>query len=292
MITPGNIQMETTKVDSIQTWPAPRNIKDLQKLLRFMGFYQNMIPRYAEWTSSMTDLLQKDKKFEWGQDQASGLAKLKKHFVTNRPLTMHNPEKQTKLQTDVSDKTIKAMVFQQGKPLNYYSRKLIPAKTNYTTGNKEMFAIIVALKHWRHLTQGAKHKMLVHTDHKKLLPFLETKQLSPKQIRWLKEFACYDFAIKHKKKKKNNIDADALSRKPNYKNFDRPTKPMLIKKNDYMQVAETTEENQNIIKKIHDTKLAGHQGIFKTFKKIQKKRHGKALKQTWKNISKVTELAQ
>ena len=64
MITPRNIQMETIKVDSIQIWPAPKNIKNLQKLLKFMGFYQNMIPKYAEWTSSMTDLLQKDKKFE------------------------------------------------------------------------------------------------------------------------------------------------------------------------------------------------------------------------------------
>ena len=183
------------------------------------------------------------------------------------------------------------MVFQQGKPLNYYSRKLTPAETNYTTGNKEMFAVIVALKHWRHFTQGAKHKVLVHTDHKRLMFFLETKQLSPRQIRWLKELACYDFAIKHIKGE-NNVGADALSRKPDYKNFNRPTKPMLIRNGDYMQVAETTEENQNIIKKTHDTKLTGHQGIFKTFKKIQKKRHGKALKQTWKNMSKVVQFAQ
>ena len=39
IITPGNIQMEPTKMDSIQIWPAPKNIKDLQKLLGFMGFY-------------------------------------------------------------------------------------------------------------------------------------------------------------------------------------------------------------------------------------------------------------
>ena len=57
IITPGNIQMEITKMDSIQIWPAPKNIKDLQKLLGFMGFYQNMIPKYAEWTSSMINFL-------------------------------------------------------------------------------------------------------------------------------------------------------------------------------------------------------------------------------------------
>ena len=57
VITPRNIQMETTKMDNIQTWPTPENIKDLQKLLGFMGYYQNMIPKYVEWISSMTDLM-------------------------------------------------------------------------------------------------------------------------------------------------------------------------------------------------------------------------------------------
>ena len=60
---------------------------------------------------------------------------------------MHDPEKQIKLQTDVSDKIIGTMVFQQGNFLNYYSKKLTLAETNYTTGNKKMFAMVVALKH-------------------------------------------------------------------------------------------------------------------------------------------------
>ena len=60
--------METTKMDSIQIWPAPKNVKDLQKILEFIKFYQNMIPKYAEWTSSIIIFLQKNKKYEWGPD--------------------------------------------------------------------------------------------------------------------------------------------------------------------------------------------------------------------------------
>ena len=112
-----------------------------------MGFYQNMIPKYAEWTSSMINFLQKNIFFEWGPDQVSGLAKLKKHFATNKPLAMYDPKKQTKLQTNASDKIIKTMVIQQVKLLNYYSRKLTLAETNYTTGDKKMFAVVLALIH-------------------------------------------------------------------------------------------------------------------------------------------------
>ena len=52
---------------------------------------------------------------------------------------------------------------------------------------------------------------------------------------------------------------------------------MLVKNGDYMQIAEATEKNNDIIRDVHDTRLAGYQRIFKTLKRIQKKT-------TWKNI--------
>ena len=119
--------------------------------------------------------------------------------------------------------------------------------------------------------------MFVHIDHKKLMFFLETKQLNPKQVRWLKKFACYDFAIKYIKSE-NNIGADALSRNPDYKNPEKLIKPMLVKKGDYMQITEATEKNNDIIRNANDTKLTGHQRIFKTLKRIQKNQPGKTSK--------------
>ena len=83
--------------------------------------------------------------------------------------------------------------------------------------------------------------MFVHTDHKKLLLFfLETKQLNPKQIRWLKKFAFYDFVIKYIKNE-NNVGANVLKKKPNYKKSNKLIKPMLIKNNNYMQIIEATD---------------------------------------------------
>ena len=87
---------------------------------------------------------------------------------------------------------------------------------------------------------------------------METKELNPKQIRWLKKFACYDFAIKYIKNE-NNVGADALNRKTDYKNPNKFIKPMLVKNGDYMQVTEVTEKNNDIIRNVHDTKLTGYQ---------------------------------
>ena len=40
IIIPRNIQIETTKIDNIEIWPASKNMKDLQKLLGFMGIFK------------------------------------------------------------------------------------------------------------------------------------------------------------------------------------------------------------------------------------------------------------
>ena len=52
---------------------------------------------------------------------------------------------------------------------------------------------------------------------------------------------------------------------------------MLVRNGNYMQITEAIGKNNDIIKNVHDSKLTGHQRIFKTLKKIQEKT-------TWKNI--------
>ena len=52
---------------------------------------------------------------------------------------------------------------------------------------------------------------------------------------------------------------------------------MLIRNGNYIQIIETTDKNENIIRNAHDTKLTGYQKVFKTLKKVQEKI-------TWKNI--------
>jgi hypothetical protein len=78
-----------------------------------------------------------------------------------------------------------------------------------------MLAIVAALKEWRVYLQGAKHQILVKTDHQNLTYFTTTKVLTRRQARWYEELAQYDFRIEHQKGTDNG-QADALSRRPDY----------------------------------------------------------------------------
>ena len=61
---------------------------------------------------------------------------------------------------------------------------MIPVETWYKTYNGKLLAIIEAFKTWRYYLEGCKHEVLILTDHNNLRHFMDTKNLSSRQVRW------------------------------------------------------------------------------------------------------------
>ena len=275
---PGKVSMVREKVDKVDSWPEPKDAKDVQKFLGFAGFYQAMVPNFANLVAPLTDLLKKDVPFVWSTPQKKSFHSIKSVFASAGSLGIHDPGQALHIETDASDRAIGVTAFQGEKPIDYYSRKLTAAEANYTTSDKEMLAIVVALEHWRHYTQGAQHQTQVYTDHRALLPFLSNKELSPRQARWYEKLLDYDFAINHIKGTENER-ADALSRRADYKAQPKVRRPFLTaNEKGKFEMAEVTEQNENVIKQNHDGPMCGHPGIGKTLKRVQKIKKWKGMK--------------
>ena len=101
-----------------------------------------------------------------------------------------------------------AIITQDGKPIAYWSRKLNPAQTRYTTTERELLSIVETLKEFRNSILG--HQIQVFTDHQNLT----YKQFNTDRVmRWrllIEEFGPELIYIKGE----HNIAADALSRLP------------------------------------------------------------------------------
>ena len=67
---------------------------------------------------------------------------------------------------DASLHQLDACISQNGKPIAFYSQKLNPAQTRYTTTERELLSIVEVLKEFRNILLG--QQIRVHTDHENL----------------------------------------------------------------------------------------------------------------------------
>src|SRR5204862_5426258 len=97
----------------------------------------------------------------------------------------------------------------------FISKKLTDTESRYPIHDKELYFIVFIKRKWRHYLEGAKHTIIVYSDHKNLTYFFTTKELSGRLVRWWEELFTCDIKIIYTLEK-NNEPADALSRRPDH----------------------------------------------------------------------------
>ena len=200
IISASGVKMDPKKVSAIVDWPKPSSVRDLQVFLGFANFYRRFIRGYSKIASPLTRLLRKDQEFEFDAAANQAFSQLKVAFTTAPVLAHFHPDRPSTIETDASDFAIAAIISQPDEngvmhPIAFHSRKLTPPELNYEIHDKEMLAIVTALREWRAYLEGAMHPFTVYTDHKNLEYFTTTKVLNRRQARWSELLANYNFTI-------------------------------------------------------------------------------------------------
>jgi hypothetical protein len=96
------------------------------------------------------------------------------------------------------------------RPVGYDSSMLSETEWNYPIYDRELLAIINGLENWRYLLAGAKHPVLVISDHKNLTYWKDGHNIGRRVARWVGILANYNIIIEHRPGTTNQ--ADPLSR--------------------------------------------------------------------------------
>lgn len=99
--------------------------------------------------------------------------------------------------------------WESARPVAFDSKSLNPAEKCYPVHDKEMLAIVWALKRWCSDLLGM--PFFIYTDHKTLEFFNTQKEILQRQARWMELLCQYDSRIVYVKGDEN-VAADALSR--------------------------------------------------------------------------------
>jgi len=195
--------MDEEKIRTIKEWKEPTNIKGIQSFLGFANFYRRFIRDYSKIMRPLSSLTRKEKGWEWSDKQQEVFETLKKAMITEPILQHFDPEQPVTIETDASDYAIGAICSQPDEkgilhPVGYYSRKLKDPERNYNIHDKELLAIVDALRKRDTYCKTTGPKITILTDHKNLEYWKTKKDLNLRQARWGERLANYDFVIKYR----------------------------------------------------------------------------------------------
>ena len=84
------VAMDPEKISAIKDRREPKSVKDIQIFLGICGYYRKFIKDYSAIAKPLTDLLQKDKPFIWGEKQILSFNTLKEELIKEPVLKMPN----------------------------------------------------------------------------------------------------------------------------------------------------------------------------------------------------------
>ncbi|CAJ0931153.1 unnamed protein product [Ranitomeya imitator] len=210
--------MDPVKVQAIHDWIQPTSVNGLQKFLGFANFYRRFNANFSSVVKPLTDLTKKGADVtNWSSAAVEAFQELKRRFTSAPVLRQPDVSLPFQVEVDASEIGAGAVLSQREsdgslmKPCAFFSRKFSPADRNYDVGNRELLAMKWAFEEWRHWLEGAKHRVVVLTDHKNLIYLESAKRLNPRQARWSLFFSRFDFVVSYLPGSKN-VKADALSR--------------------------------------------------------------------------------
>ncbi|GJW55890.1 putative nucleotidyltransferase, ribonuclease H [Tanacetum coccineum] len=205
------IQVDESKVAAVQEWPTPTTITEVRSFHGLASFYRRFISNFSSIMAPLTDCM-KGKSFVWTKEAESAFQVVKEKLTTTPILVLPDFSKVFELHTDASKVAIGGVLSQGGRPVAYFSEKLTEPKSRYSTYDLEFYAVVQAVKHWRHYLF---HKEFVlFTDHDSLRHIRTQDKVSHKHGRWLAFLEKFTFVVKHKTGVSNRA-ADALSRRSN-----------------------------------------------------------------------------
>jgi transposase InsO family protein len=205
-ITREGIKPLSKKVEAISNIAAPRNRRELRRFIGIVNYYRDMWIRRSEVLSPLTALTSVSVKWKWTEVEQTAFDTMKRIMAREVILAYPNFNQPFHIHTDASKTQLGAVISQNDRPIAFYSRKLNPAQTRYTTTERELLSIVETLKEFRNILLG--QQLIVHTDHENLT---YKNFNSDRVMRWRLFIEEYSPDLKYIKGE-NNIVADALSR--------------------------------------------------------------------------------
>ena len=204
----GTLRPDPERLRPLQELPPPHDSASLQRVLGMFAHYSHWIHGFSE---KIRPLVQSHK-FPL-QKPALDAFKTLKQNIADATIAAIRDDLPFVVETDASDHAIAATLCQDERPIAFFSRTLSTSERNHSAVEKEAYAIVEALRRWKHFLLGRQFKLI--TDQRSVAFMFDGKQMgkvkNEKIMRWRLELSAYSYDIVYRPGTQN-VSADTLSR--------------------------------------------------------------------------------
>ena len=213
-ISSAGVKPDKKSVEKVLNVKAPTCKKDLDYFIGLVNYFGRCIHDFAAVAGPLNELHRKNVPFTWGTSQQDAFDRLKMALCEYPVVQSYDTTKESIITTDASEKSISAVLTQEGHPIMYLSRRLTDSESKYSNIKREALAIVWSMKRARHYLLGK--KFLLRSDHKPLAYIFSPRRELPKVtsarlLRWAIQLSAFDYDIQYEKGE-SIPHADALSR--------------------------------------------------------------------------------
>jgi hypothetical protein len=120
VVTPQGIEVDSSKMASIQEWPTPTTVTQIRSFLRLVGFYRRFVRDFSSIAAPLHELTKRYAPFAWSDSQEVAFHTLKDKLTHAPLLQLPDFNKVFELECDASGIGLGAILLQEGKPVAYF----------------------------------------------------------------------------------------------------------------------------------------------------------------------------
>ena len=163
------IRPDTSKIEEdIRKMPTPQDKEDLQRFIGLMNYLAAYISHFPDKVSPLQELLKKDVPFVWHDDHQRTYDDLKRCIGSESCLSYYQPQKETVLEVDASQKVLGACLLHDNKPRRvciedtHTDTVSIFEHRTRDTGDREWYHKVTHLSLWQTLRHHNQSQTFAH----------------------------------------------------------------------------------------------------------------------------------
>ncbi|KAL0227851.1 hypothetical protein RCL1_003994 [Eukaryota sp. TZLM3-RCL] len=224
--------IDSSRISALVELPPPKNVKEVRSFVGSVNYLRDWLPQISEELAPIIELTRGSESgnrappIKWTHDHQLRFERIKRMIIDHVPLSLPDKDSKILISTDASDLAVGGVIWQEMPPcapagtplidrkvtpLSFFSRILQNSQKNWSTIQKELYAIILILTESTLSGFLLSRKLTIFTDHKNIAFLYSAPEKNRIVKRWIPILAEFSIEIVHTTGSDNHW-ADMLSR--------------------------------------------------------------------------------